>query len=72
LEYAPGVKDPMRIRRSSPPRARRRRVSALPITGDLEQLRAAALTGELPDARGRFGPFGAAYVPGRWCRRSSG
>jgi tryptophan synthase beta chain len=38
-------------------------MSALPIAGDLERLRAAALAGELPDARGRFGPFGGRYVP---------
>ncbi len=38
-------------------------MSALPIRGDLERLRAAALAGELPDARGRFGPFGGRYVP---------
>ena len=38
-------------------------MSALPIPGDLERLRAAALAGELPDARGRFGPFGGRYVP---------
>ena len=38
-------------------------MSALPIPGDLERLMAAALAGELPDARGRFGPFGGRYVP---------
>ncbi len=38
-------------------------MSALPIPGDLERLRGAALAGELPDARGRFGPFGGRYVP---------
>jgi len=38
-------------------------MSALPVPGDLERLRAAALAGELPDARGRFGPFGGRYVP---------
>jgi hypothetical protein len=38
-------------------------MSAQPIPGDLERLRAAALAGELPDARGRFGPFGGRYVP---------
>ena len=38
-------------------------MSALPIPGDLERLRAAALAGEMPDARGRFGPFGGRYVP---------
>ena len=38
-------------------------MSALPVAGDLERLRAAALAGELPDARGRFGPFGGRYVP---------
>jgi tryptophan synthase beta chain len=38
-------------------------MSALPIPGDLERLRAAALAGALPDARGRFGPFGGRYVP---------
>ncbi len=38
-------------------------MSAQPIPGDLERLRAAALAGELPDARGRFGPVGGRYVP---------
>ena len=30
------------------------------------------LKGELPDARGRFGPFGGRYAPETLCRRSSG
>ncbi|MEX1993062.1 MAG: tryptophan synthase subunit beta [Steroidobacteraceae bacterium] len=30
---------------------------------DVRRLRDAALAGELPDARGRFGPFGGRYVP---------
>jgi tryptophan synthase beta chain len=38
-------------------------MSALPIPGDLVCLRQAALAGELPDSRGRFGPFGGRYVP---------
>ena len=38
-------------------------MSALPIPGDLEELRRRALAGGLPDARGRFGPFGGRYVP---------
>ena len=38
-------------------------MSAVPVPDDLERLRAAALAGELPDARGRFGPFGGRYVP---------
>ena len=31
--------------------------------GESEKLRQALLNGELPDARGRFGPFGGRYVP---------
>jgi tryptophan synthase beta chain len=31
--------------------------------GDVRRLRDAALAGELPDERGRFGPFGGRYVP---------
>jgi tryptophan synthase beta chain len=31
--------------------------------GDAEALLDAAIAGELPDARGRFGPFGGRYVP---------
>ena len=28
-----------------------------------ERLLAASIAGELPDARGRFGPFGGRYIP---------
>ena len=31
--------------------------------GDAEKLLAASINGELPDARGRFGPFGGRYIP---------
>ncbi|MEQ8205401.1 MAG: tryptophan synthase subunit beta [Woeseia sp.] len=32
-------------------------------SGDAEKLLAASINGELPDARGRFGPFGGRYIP---------
>jgi len=38
-------------------------MSSQMTTGDTEALLAATLRGELPDARGRFGPFGGRYVP---------
>ncbi len=38
-------------------------MSALPAPDDLVRLRADALAGRLPDARGRFEPFGGRYVP---------
>jgi tryptophan synthase beta chain len=38
-------------------------VSALPRPDDIGALRDAALAGRMPDARGRFGPFGGRYVP---------
>ncbi len=38
-------------------------MNAVPAEFELEQLRAAALAGEMPDARGRFGPYGGRYVP---------
>jgi len=38
-------------------------MSALPLPDDLGRLRADALAGRLPDARGRFGPFGGRFVP---------
>jgi len=38
-------------------------MNAVPVPADVERLRAAALAGALPDARGRFGPFGGRYVP---------
>jgi tryptophan synthase beta chain len=38
-------------------------MSAIPALDDAARLRAAALAGELPDARGRFGPFGGRFVP---------
>jgi tryptophan synthase beta chain len=38
-------------------------VSAVLALGDVRRLRDAALAGELPDERGRFGPFGGRYVP---------
>jgi tryptophan synthase beta chain len=38
-------------------------VSALPLPDELGRLRADALAGRLPDARGRFGPFGGRFVP---------
>ena len=31
--------------------------------GEAKRLRKASIDGELPDARGRFGPFGGRYVP---------
>jgi tryptophan synthase beta chain len=38
-------------------------MSAVLAVNDVRRLREAALAGELPDARGRFGPFGGRYVP---------
>jgi len=38
-------------------------MSAVLAIDDVQRLRDAALAGELPDARGRFGPFGGRYVP---------
>jgi tryptophan synthase beta chain len=38
-------------------------MSAVPAIDDLRRLREDALAGRLPDARGRFGPFGGRYVP---------
>ncbi len=38
-------------------------MSAVPVGDDVRRLRDAALAGELPDSRGRFGPFGGRYVP---------
>jgi tryptophan synthase beta chain len=38
-------------------------MSALPAPAGLGRLRADALAGRMPDARGRFGPFGGRYVP---------
>ncbi|WP_082990240.1 tryptophan synthase subunit beta [Woeseia oceani] len=32
-------------------------------SGDAEKLLAASINGELPDERGRFGPFGGRYIP---------
>jgi tryptophan synthase beta chain len=38
-------------------------MSAVFAINDVQRLREAALAGEMPDARGRFGPFGGRYVP---------
>ena len=38
-------------------------MSAILKEGDMENLLAKELAGELPDERGRFGPFGGRYVP---------
>jgi len=38
-------------------------MSAVVAVDDMRRLRDAALAGELPDSRGRFGPFGGRYVP---------
>jgi tryptophan synthase beta subunit len=38
-------------------------MSAVLQGNEAEELLAAAIRGELPDARGRFGPFGGRYVP---------
>jgi len=38
-------------------------MSAVFAVDDVRRLREAALAGEMPDARGRFGPFGGRYVP---------
>jgi len=38
-------------------------MSAVPVVDDVRRLRDAAFAGELPDSRGRFGPFGGRYVP---------
>ena len=38
-------------------------MSAVLVVDDIRRLRDAALAGELPDSRGRFGPFGGRYVP---------
>ncbi|MEM8814567.1 MAG: tryptophan synthase subunit beta [Pseudomonadota bacterium] len=38
-------------------------MSAILEHGDAESLLAKAIAGELPDERGRFGPFGGRYVP---------
>jgi tryptophan synthase beta chain len=38
-------------------------MSAVLAVDDLRRLREDALAGRLPDARGRFGPFGGRYVP---------
>ena len=38
-------------------------MSAVPPLDELRRLRDAALAGELPDERGRFGPFGGRFVP---------
>ena len=38
-------------------------MSAVLAVDDVRRLREAALAGEMPDARGRFGPFGGRYVP---------
>jgi len=38
-------------------------MSAVTPLDELERLRGAMLAGELPDARGRFGPFGGRFVP---------
>ncbi|MEJ2256450.1 MAG: tryptophan synthase subunit beta [Woeseiaceae bacterium] len=38
-------------------------MSAVLQSNEAEALLAAAIRGELPDARGRFGPFGGRYVP---------
>ncbi len=38
-------------------------MSAVPPLDELRRLRDATLAGELPDERGRFGPFGGRFVP---------
>ncbi|MFQ5608941.1 MAG: hypothetical protein ACE5F8_01570, partial [Woeseiaceae bacterium] len=38
-------------------------MSALLKTGEAGELLDASVRGELPDERGRFGPFGGRYVP---------
>jgi len=38
-------------------------MSAVLAQSDIRRLRDAALAGELPDGRGRFGPFGGRFVP---------
>jgi len=38
-------------------------MSAVLAVDDVRRWREAALAGEMPDARGRFGPFGGRYVP---------
>ncbi len=38
-------------------------MSAVFAVDDVRRLREAALAGEMPDARGRYGPFGGRYVP---------
>ncbi len=38
-------------------------MNAVPAELEIERLRAAVLAGEMPDARGRFGPYGGRYVP---------
>lgn len=38
-------------------------MDSVPDAIDAERLLAAAIDGQLPDARGRFGPFGGRYIP---------
>jgi hypothetical protein len=38
-------------------------MSAVFAVDDLRRLREATLAGAMPDAYGRFGPFGGCYVP---------
>jgi tryptophan synthase beta chain len=38
-------------------------MSAIPATDGIDRLREDAVAGRMPDARGRFGPFGGRYVP---------
>jgi tryptophan synthase beta chain len=38
-------------------------MTSLLKSGEAETLLQAAINGELPDERGRFGPFGGRYVP---------
>jgi tryptophan synthase beta chain len=38
-------------------------MTSLIQAGEAEALLKATIAGELPDARGRFGPFGGRYVP---------
>ncbi|HEU0226009.1 MAG TPA: hypothetical protein VFR29_11285, partial [Steroidobacteraceae bacterium] len=38
-------------------------MSAVLAVDDIRRLREEAIAGRMPDARGRFGPFGGRYVP---------
>ena len=72
VECAPGVKDPMRIQAFVAAARERRRMSALPITGDLERCAPRRSRASCRMRAAASGHSAAATCPRRWCRRSSG